>query len=121
MKKIRCYLTSMTMMVVCVAFFCSCATKMRPINQLQNLSEDLRKNAAYYNVQDWKDAALKFRDIRQDMRKYDYTPDERRQIGELEGQCARYMVEGVKSGALNTVLGVAGEIQGILNGLGIKY
>ena len=85
------------------------------------MSDDLQKNAAYYNAQDWKDAALKFQDIRHDIGKYRYTPDERRQIGELEGQCARYMVEGVKNGALNTVMGVANEIRGILDGLGIRY
>lgn len=121
MKKIRNFLTSMSVMMVCIAFFCSCATKMHPIHQLQSLSEDLQKNAAYYDPQDWKDAAVKFQHIRQDIKKYRYTPDERRQIGELEGQCAKYMVEGVKNGALNTVMGVANEIRGILDGLGIRY
>ncbi len=121
MRIIRTFLKSATMMMVCFAFLCSCATKMHPIHQLQALSEDLQKNAAYYDPQDWRDAALKFKDIRQDIQKYRYTPDERRQIGELEGQCAKYMVEGVKNGALNTVMGVANEIRGILDGLGIRY
>ena len=121
MKKFRSFFASTAMIMVSLMIFCSCATKMHPIHQLQALSDDLQKNAAYYNPQDWKDAALKFQDIRHDIGKYRYTPDERRQIGELEGQCARYMVEGVKNGALNTVMGVANEIRGILDGLGIRY
>ena len=55
------------------------------------------------------------------MTRYRYTPAERRQIGELEGQCARYMVQGIKNGAINGILGVGNEIRGILDGLGIKY
>lgn len=121
MKKFRSFLTTLSILTITVVMFCSCATKMGPIRQLQSLSDDLQKNAAYYNPQDWKAAALKFQDIRHDISKYRYTPDERRQIGELEGQCARYMVEGVKNGALNAVMGVANEIRGILDGLGISY
>ena len=121
MKKFRSFFASTAMIMVSLMIFCSCATKRHHIHQLQALSDDLQKNAAYYNAQDWKDAALKFQDIRHDIGKYRYTPDERRQIGELEGQCARYMVEGVKNGALNTVMGVANEIRGILDGLGIRY
>lgn len=121
MKKIRSFLTHLGIFMIGFVLLCSCATKMHPINQLQALSDDLQKNAAYYTPQDWKDAALKFQDIRHDIAKYRYTPDERRQIGELEGQCAKYMVEGVKNGALNAVMGVANEIRGILDGLGIRY
>ncbi len=121
MKKFHTFLSKFTLLMVSLVIFCSCATKMSPIHQLQSLSEDMQKNGAYYTPQDWKDAALKFQDIRHDIGKYRYTPDERRQIGELEGQCAKYMVQGIKNGALNTVMGVAGEIKGILDGLGIQY
>ena len=72
-------------------------------------------------VKDWKAAAEKFADLRRKMAKYDYTPAERRQIGEIEGQCARYMVQGVKDGAINGIMSVGNEIKGILDGLGIKY
>jgi len=95
----------------------SCSTKMSAIHQLENLSADLRDNSAYYNVDDWKNAGEEFMSIRQKLRKYDYTPAERRQIGELEGQCAKYMVTGVKEGLLNSVLGIAAEINGILDAI----
>ena len=55
------------------------------------------------------------------MAHYDYTPAERRQIGELEGQCVRYMVEGAKNKAINGVMGIGNEVRGILEGLGISY
>ena len=88
---------------------------------MQYLADDLRDNGAYYTVDDWKNAGKKFVNLRDKMRKYDYTPAERKKIGELEGQCAKYMVQGVKNGAINTILGVGNEIKGILDGLGISY
>ena len=99
----------------------SCSTKQGAIRQMENLSIDLRDNSSYYTVKDWEDAAKKFSDIRMRMAKHDYTPAERRKIGELEGQCARYMVEGIKEGALNRITSIGNEIRGILEGLGIKY
>ncbi len=99
----------------------SCSTKRSCINQMQSLAYDMRDNGAYYNVDDWKKAAADFMAIRDKMRKYDYTPAERRVIGELEGECARYMVQGIKNGAINTVMGIGNEIKGILDGLGIKF
>ena len=62
-------------------------------------------------------AIQKFMSIRQKMRNHDYTPAERRKIGELEGQCAKYMVTGVKEGILNSVNGIASEINGILDAI----
>jgi len=118
--KIRLFIISF-MAVLSLSLLTSCATKQTAINQLQNLAYDMRDNGAYYNVDDWKQAAADFMAIRDKMRKYDYTPAERHQIGELEGECAKYMVQGIKNGAINTVLGIGSEIKGILDGLGIKY
>lgn len=99
----------------------SCYTKTGCINQMERLSNDLRDNAAYYTVHDWKNAVNKFGDIRKRMTRYHYTPEERRRIGELEGECARYMAKGVKDGAINGIMGIGNEIRGILDALGIKY
>lgn len=99
----------------------SCTTKLGAIQQMERLSYDLRDNSAYYTIKDWENAAKKFGDIRKRMTRYDYTPAERRQIGELEGNCARYMVKGIKDGAINGILSVGNEIRGILDALGVKY
>ena len=104
-----------------VSLTTSCYTRSGCINQMERLSYDLRDNSAYYTIQDWKDAAQKFGDIRKRMTRYRYTPEERRRIGELEGQCARYMAKGIKDGASNGIMGVGNEIRGILDALGIKY
>lgn len=119
--KPRIILTMLVTALLSLTMLNSCTTKQGAIRQLQDLSDDLRDNSSYYTIKDWQDAAKDFGEIREKMTRYRYTPAERRQIGELEGQCARYMVQGIKNGAINGILGVGNEIRGILDGLGIKY
>ena len=99
----------------------SCSTKQSTINQMERLANDIRDNGSYYTTKDWENAVQDFWKIRKKMAKFDYTPAERKTIGELESQCARYMAKGIKDGAINGIMGVANEIRGILDGLGIKY
>lgn len=98
-------------------FLSSCSSKQHAINQLENLSINLRDKSAGYSIEQWEKAVDRFSRIRQKMAKYDYTPEERKRIGVLEGQCARYMVQGAKSGLLNGVHQISNEIQGILEGI----
>lgn len=119
--KTRKMLTVLLIGIASMMTFSACSTKQSAIKQMEELSLDLRDNSAYYTISDWEKAASTFGKIRKKMTKYDYTPAERRQIGELEGQCARYMAQGIKNGAINGILGVGNEIRGILDALGIKY
>ena len=95
----------------------SCVTKQGAINQLEQFSYELRDNSAYYTYEEWQDAVEKFGRIRHNISKHDYTAAERKRIGELEGQCAGYMVEGAKDGVINKLMGAGNEIKGILEGI----
>lgn len=96
----------------------SCATKQSAVNKLEKFSYELRDNGEYYSVADWKNAADEFIKIRRDIQKHDYTAEERKRIGELEGQCAGYVAKGVKG----KVQSLGSEINGILQGvLGIGF
>lgn len=98
----------------------SCATRESAVNDLQNFSYELRDNSQYYTARKWKKAVKKFGRIRREIARHDYTVAERQRIGKLEGDCARYMVRGVKDGVGDQVLGIGSEIQGILDAIGIK-
>jgi len=91
----------------------SCSTKRHAISQLEKFSYELRDNSAYYNYQDWQLAADQFLRIRQNISRYDYTVEERRYIGELEGNCAGYMADGLKT----KVNSIGAELKGILEGI----
>ena len=93
----------------------SCATKQTAINRMERFSVELRENSQDYTLAEWKQAANRFVELRKQMAKYDYTPEQRKQIGQLEGRCLRYMAEGAKNGLLNRALGLGGELNGILD------
>ena len=96
-----------------------CSTKQSAINQLEDYSYELRDNARYYSVSDWEKSVDKFVKIRKKIAKHgrEYTTDEKKHIGELEGQCAGYMAKGAKNGLLDGIRSVGNEINGIIEGI----
>lgn len=109
--------TIIVVALIGLAITTGCSPKQHAINQLENLSIDLRDKSPYYTIDQWEKAIDRFSKIRQKMAKYDYTPEQRRKIGQLEGQCARYMAQGAKDGLLNGVQRISGELQGIIEGI----
>ena len=107
-------------LIVATLSVSSCATRESAVNDLEKFSYELRDNSQYYTVKKWKKAVNKFGKIRKNISRFDYTAAERQRIGKLEGDCARYMVKGAKEGVVDKVLGAGGELQGILDALGIK-
>lgn len=93
----------------------SCATKETALNRLENFSVELRYHSQEYGLNDWEKAAKKFVKIRKNISKHEmeYTAEQKRRIGELEGECAGYMVKGAK----DKVTGIGSEIGGILQGI----
>lgn len=112
---------SVALSLLMVVALNSCQTKQHAVNQLESFSIELRDNGANYDVGDWKEAAQRFQKIRKNIQKHDYTPAERKEIGELEGKCAGYFVSGVKEKLTNGILGIGGELKGILDGILISF
>ena len=97
----------------------SCSTKQHAISQLEDFSYELRDHSASYGVDEWQQAGAQFVKIRKKIAKHemDYTSAEKAHIGKLEGQCARYMVQGAKQGLLDRILGVGSELMGIIQSI----
>ena len=109
-KSIITFLSCLSL-IVAVA---SCTTsKQTAITRLERFSYDLRDNGQYYSFKDWERAADEFTKIRKSIGKHDLTGDERHYVGELEGQCAGYVYNGLKGRVQN----FGSELNGILQGL----
>lgn len=119
MCKTRKWLAAMAAAII-IGGLSSCATKQSAVSKLERFSYELRDNGRYYTVEDWQKATDKFVKINRRIHKYDYTAAERARIGVLEGNCAKYMAQGVKGGVTDGVFGIGSEVQGILDGMGIK-
>jgi hypothetical protein len=92
---------------------------MKAINRLEDLSTELRENSRYYSLGDWERAGKEFIEIRKEIAKHelDYTPEQKKRIGVLEGKCAGYMAKGAKEGVFDKIKGFANEINGVLQGI----
>ena len=107
------------MAILTTGLLSSCATKEHAINRLEKFSYELRDHSAYYTMDEWKQAAEKFVDIRKDIKKheFEYTAEQKKKIGVLEGKCAGYMAKGAKEGFFDKLKGIGNEIKGILQGI----
>ena len=107
------------MAILTTGLLSSCATKEHAINRLEKVSYELRDHSAYYTMDEWKQAAEKFVDIRKDIKKheFEYTAEQKKKIGVLEGKCAGYMAKGAKEGFFDKLKGIGNEINGILQGI----
>ena len=119
MKKQVVSMVMMSLVAMMALGLSSCNTKQHAINQLENFSEELRKNSSHYSVNEWKAAGEKFVKIRENISKheFDYTPDEKTKIGKLEGKCAGYMAKGMKEGVFDKLKAFGNELKGILMGI----
>ena len=95
------------------------------VNNLRNLSDDLAHNYSYYDAQDWAKAKAKYERINDKIGQYRYTPEERAEIGELQGTCMGYFAKGAVEGVVDRVTGVINQATGIVKGVkdafGKKY
>ena len=103
------------LIVLIVIVLQSCSQeKNEPINQLFELTEDIREHHNEYSTADWKEAYARYERIAAEMEKYQYTNDEAEKIGRLEGECVGYFMKST----VNSLDGWGREIKGFFDGLG---
>lgn len=102
-----------TIPLVCVLLFSCQIRNQHPIEQLENLTEDIRLYHQEYTVADWKRAYYRYEQIVLEMEEYNFTNEEMKRIGNLEGECVGYFMKY----AANSFDGLTNEISGFFNGL----
>jgi len=106
-----------------VLLLTGCSTKQSAMNSLENYTYELRDNAQYYSVKEWENAVDRFGKIRKKIAKHEreFSEQEKRRIGQLEGDCAVYMARGAKNGIVNGVRNVGSEINGIIESISKEW
>jgi len=96
----------------------SCNSKQTPINDLSDLSEEIKDNGAEYSQDDWEKAAQEFEMIAQELKRYksEYTDEELREIGRLEGICLAYFTKQSLHTLNNDIKNAIKETEGIWDG-----
>ena len=111
MKK-RNLLFRVLIMLLSIIFLSCSVGKQNPINQLEELTEDIREHHQEYSTADWKEAYARYEQIAADMENYQYTKEEAEKIGQLEGECAGYFMKS----AVMSLDGIKSEIKGFVEG-----
>lgn len=104
-------------LVLALLMLTSCSTKTSALADLRSLTDDIRLYGAEYTIKDWTKVKNQFEKVSDRLTRYDYTPAERQEIGELKGQCVKYFAQGIITNAAGKVIGISSEIKGILDAL----
>ncbi|MDO4214312.1 MAG: hypothetical protein Q4D12_00145 [Bacteroidales bacterium] len=103
------------LLVVVACTLTSCNTKYTAVNHLRSFTNELEMNSKYYELQDWQRAKVKYERINDQLNKhqFDYTSEEKSEIGELQGRCAGYLAKS----AVDKAKGFVNQVKGIVNGV----
>ena len=108
-KKVR-----LMAMLLFSLYMLSCSLgKQDPLQQFEELTEDIRLHHQEYTTADWKKAYARYEQIAAEMENYQYTEEEAEKIGRLEGECVGYFMKS----AINSLGGIESEIKGFVDGI----
>ena len=115
MRKIRLIYFFLVVLSCTVLYSCSMIMKVQdPLQQLEELTEDIRFHHQEYTTADWKKAYARYEQITAEMENYQYTKEEAEKIGKLEGECVEYFMKS----AVNSLDDLGNEIKGFFEGMG---
>lgn len=97
MKKIT-YLTITALF--CILLFASCDRKQRALDNLKEFVERVEKEAPELTEDEWKDVNKEYVDLMAEIDKYDYSLEESKQIGELQGRLVAIKVKDTGKDAI---------------------
>lgn len=84
-------LTTLFAFMVSVILLTSCGSARGTINDLQDLNYDLKYNSERFTAEDWRDAKGRLDKIQKNVKKYDFTDEQLKEIGALTASCYVYM------------------------------
>lgn len=102
--------------------FAGCNPAQSTMNDLEKLTERIENKSDKWSAADWDDALMHYSEICETLKRYDYTPEETRHIGELKGRCkAKFYTHQFGTDmqdATDAFIELGGAIEGFLEGLG---
>lgn len=96
----------------------SCNNKNTPINQLEELSEDLKQNSKDYTEDDWAAISQSLENIHAEIEEHrtEYTEEELKEIGRLKGICGVYLTRYAIKNASVRIRDAIRQFSGALDG-----
>lgn len=100
----------------------ACNPSQTAMDDLQKFTERIEQKSANWSDADWDDAAMHYSEICQTINMYDYTDEQKREIGKLKGRClaqfGKHTFDEGTQGLHDSFIELGGAIEGLLEGLG---
>jgi hypothetical protein len=102
--------------------FVACNPSETAFNDLQKFTERIEQKSDNWSAADWDEAVLHYADICQTLDNYEYTDEQKREIGKLKGRCkakfAKHSLDENANGMHDALIELGGAVEGLLEGLG---
>lgn len=102
-----------------VALFTSCDKRQSAINDLENLSEELKENSSDYNSQNWEEANEQYQLLVEKIDQYEYTDEELKEIGRIKARCLKQMTKGAMKQLQDGIHSITKQMEGAIEEFGI--
>lgn len=102
--------------MICFLLLTACSEKQKALNELRDLTESMEKDGDSWNDAQWDQEGNRFFTLQSELRKYNFTNEEKKEIGTLEGRCLSALANHASDGLLNKLKGMGNELNGIING-----
>lgn len=86
--------------LMCLLVLTACDRKQRALDNLREFVESVEKNAPDFTDEEWKEANKEYDNLMVEIDKYDYSLEESKQIGELQGRLAAIKVKDTGKDAI---------------------
>lgn len=96
--------------------FTACDRKQRALDNLKEFVEKVEKNAPELTDDEWKEVNKEYDDLMVEIDKYDYSLEESKQIGELQGRLMAIKVKDTGMDAIEGAKKAYGKWVGIIRG-----
>lgn len=90
------------------------------MSRMEKLTNRIEKYGERYTVEDWKVALNDYKDIEMNIKRCNFTAEEREKMGELEGRAVATFAKWAGDKARGIFTEGKGILNGILEGLGLE-
>lgn len=96
--------------------FIACNNPQSAINNLESLVERIEKNSDEYSEEDWEEISEEYDDIQKELEKHEYSEEQLKKIGRLQGKCMALMSKKVFQNAGKAIDNFGKQMEGALEG-----
>jgi len=104
--------------------FTACVNSQTPIKELEKIAKEVEENYNSYTEEDVEKVLAKLEVLEKDFEKYEYTDEELREIGRLNGRMSAYLTKAALNN-LSSSMGdlfqeLGGGIEGFMEAFGVE-